>query len=175
MAKQVVRSLYDQKYSKELCKIQLESFECSLEYVLQSQKNKCRKKIEEFFKVLKDRVKAAEITCLKKLEDMHNQNIDNILETNNTGVIREKIQKHQERIEKYLLLPEDEMLSKFNKVKSMINHDNRYFKKLQFPEKQVNFKTKDSLIKRIEDLIGRSFSFENQKTNSKDNKSEIKK
>ena len=61
VAKQIMRSLVDQKYSKELCLIQLNNFEHSLEYELQSQKDRCRQKIEDYFKKLKDTITSAEV------------------------------------------------------------------------------------------------------------------
>lgn len=61
VVKQIHRSLVDQKYSKELCLIQLQSFENSLEYELERQKDECRQKIENHFKKLHEIVRKSEL------------------------------------------------------------------------------------------------------------------
>lgn len=169
------RSLIDQKYSKELCLVQLRNFESSLEYALERQKDDCRKKIESYFKQLHEIVEKAELSCYQTLENQHAGIKKKICEANRIDSIREKINKHQTKIDRFLCSSDEELLEKFKLIKRVVNHKNRYFKNMKFPEQVVRFKCKDSLVARIEDLVKNSVSFELKSTSSKDAKTEVKK
>lgn len=137
------------------------------------QKDECRKSIKDFFSKLSEVVKKAELQCYQKFEKLHKKIERKTYEYNNLDVIEEKILKHQYSIHKFV----DKLDEEFNETRYMklINHKNKYFKDMMFPENHINFKSKNSLLNKIEDIIKTSWNFELVRNEGKEMKKKVKK
>ncbi|CAI2386936.1 unnamed protein product [Moneuplotes crassus] len=175
VVKQIKRALDDQKFSIEEAHNKLKYFKSSLKVHLDTKKRKCIQKTLDYFKKLKQMILSEEIRAFERLDEVFHKIEENTYGTNNINGILETVAGKEKEIQCLIDFPEQELVKFYEDVKALTHKNERFYKLKKYRDFDFEFKSKTSLLSRIQELIKGSWSFNVKKTKKKEIKTIMKK